>query len=140
MSVQTIDTISRIRNLIYRFYVWLRPGSGHDDCREKYLLKTLSACVESIDFEHLHFANKIDSKTSIDDLIDFALTNLSHTHHPVRMACVTIIKRMTPFLIEKDVQSTSDSDAASERHYLHKFQHVLQNECEWPVQYIEEFK
>lgn len=117
-------------------------GAGHDDCREKHLLKTLSACVNSIDFEHLHFADKIDSKTSIDDLIDFALTNLSHTHHPVRIACQTIIKRMSPYLIEKDVHSTSttDGDATSERHYLLKFQRVLESHSEWPRQYIDEFK
>lgn len=115
-------------------------GAGHDDCREKHLLRTLSACVNSIDFEHLHYADKIDSKTSIDDLIDFALTNLSHTHHSVRVACVTIIKKMSPFLIEKDVQTTNDGDATGERHYLNKFQRMLQNQNEWPIKYIDEFK
>lgn len=100
----------------------------------------LSASVNSIDFGHLRFADKIDSKTSIDDLVDFALTNLSHTHHSVRMACVTIIKRMSPFLIEKDATATSDGDAASERHYLRKFESVLQSHSEWPLQFIDEFK
>lgn len=115
-------------------------GVGHDDCREKYLLRTLSACVNSIDFEHLHHTDKIDSKTSVDDLIDFALNNLSHNHHPVRMACYTIIRRMSPYLIEKDTQSTSDNDTTQLQHYLHKFQHALQNHSEWPQPYVDEFK
>lgn len=93
-------------------------------------------------------AHKIDSKTSIDDLISFSLTNLSHEYHTVRIACATIVKRMTPYLIEKDVEQLikqsegiEKNDAVdSQWHFLHKFRKTLDQQIDWPQPYIEEFK
>lgn len=110
--------------------------------------------MDNLDFKHVHVARKIDSKTSIDDLIQFALRNLSHKYHGIRIACVVILKKMAPSLIENDVEklnkrsdqlNKSDdgetSSSSSDRwHLLHKFNEVLQQQNQWSKQYIDEFK
>lgn len=93
-------------------------------------------------------AHKIDSKTSVDDLIAFSLANLSHDYHAVRIACATIVKRMTPYLIEKDVEQLVKRSEGIEKsgasdgqwHFLHKFRKTLDQHIDWPQPYIEEFK
>lgn len=114
-------------------------------------MKTLSQCIDNIDFKHVHVAHKIDSKTSIDDLIQFALKNLCHKYHTVRISCATIIKKMSAYLIEKDVErlgqrsepeKTTDGESSSlaDWHYLHKFDQSLKNQNDWCQQYIKEFR
>lgn len=102
-----------------------------------------------MDFKYVEVAHRIDSKTSIDDLMQFALTNLSHEYHTVRVACATIIKRMSKYLIQTDSEQLSkrqekqtidESADSSEWHLLHKFQKILTGQNHWTQKYIEEFK
>lgn len=122
-----------------------------NDNRHEYFLKTLSQSIEKLDFKQVQVAHRVDSKTSIDDLLRFALQNLTHEYHTVRMACATIIKRMCGYLIEKDVEQLSrrteqekqtpdDPNDSVEWHLLHKFRTILTNHNVWTQQYIEEFK
>lgn len=117
------------------------------DNRQEYFLKTLSQSIDKLDFKQVQVAHKIDSKTSIDDLIRFALQNLSHEYHTVRMACATIIKCMATYLIEKDIEQLGrrgdqdkESNEPGEWHLLHKFRGILATHNEWTQQYIDEFK
>lgn len=119
------------------------------DNRQEYFLKVLSHATDQVDFKHVEVAHKIDSKTSIDDLIQFALINLSHEYHTVRVTCATIIKRMSKHLIQNDMdqlskrqekQTLDDSTDALEWHFLHKFGEILRQVNEWTQQLIEEFK
>lgn len=112
-------------------------------------MKTISHAIDRVDFKHIEVTHKIDSKTSIDNLVQFALQNLSHEYHTVRVACATIIKRMSKYLIQNDAdqlskrsekQTLDDSNDSMEWHLLHKFRNVLTNQNEWTQKYIEEFK
>lgn len=121
------------------------PIASVNDNRQEYFLKVLSQSIEKLDFKHVQIAHKIDSKTSIDNLIEFALENLTHNYHTVRITSATIIKRMSSYLIKSDVeqlnrhQEQQDKDT-SEWHLLHKFRKVLLEQNEWTRQYIDEFK
>lgn len=124
----------------------LAPAS---DNRQEYFLKVLSHATDQVDFKHVEVAHKIDSKTSIDDLIQFALINLSHEYHTVRVTCATIIKRMSKHLIQSNTdqlskrqekQTLDDSTDSIEWHLLHKFGDILTRENEWTHAFIEEFK
>lgn len=110
--------------------------------------------MDNLDFKHVQVAKKIDSKTSIDDLIQFALKNLSHKYHGVRIACVVILKKMAPSLIANDVEQlnkrpdkldksddiSSSSNTLEDWHLLHKFNQTLLQQNQWTKQYIDEFK
>lgn len=119
------------------------------DNRQEYFLKTLSHSINQVDFKHVEVAHKIDSKTSIDDLIQFALTNLTHEYHTVRVTCSKIIERMSKYLIQADTEQLSkrqdkqtldDSTDSVEWHFLQKFHSVLANQNDWTQKFIEEFK
>lgn len=112
-------------------------------------MKVLSHATDQVDFKHVEVAHKIDSKTSIDDLFQFALTNLSHEYHTVRVTCATIIKRMSKQFIQSNTdqlgkrqekQTLDDSTDSMEWHLLHKFGAILTRENEWTQKFIEEFK
>lgn len=109
----------------------------------------LSHAINRVDFKHIEVAHRIDSQTSIDDLIQFALTNLSHEYHTVRVACTTIIKCMSKYLIQSDSEQLSkrqekqtidDTADSTEWHLLHKFRTILLAQNEWTPKFIEEFK
>lgn len=119
------------------------------DNRQEYFLKILSHSMNQVDFKYVEVAHRIDSKTSVDDLIKFALVNLSHEYHTVRMACATILKRMSKYLIQtdseqltkrQDKQTIDESTDPSEWHLLHKFRNALTDQNDWTQKYIEEFK
>lgn len=102
-----------------------------------------------MDFKHVEVTHRIDSQTSIDDLIQFALTNLSHDYHTVRVACVIIIKRMSKYLIQSDTEQLSkrqekqtidESTDSAEWHLLHKFGAILRAQNDWTPKFIDEFK
>lgn len=112
-------------------------------------MKILGHSINYLDFKYVEVAHKVDSKTSIDDLIEFSLTNLSHEYHTVRVTCAKIIEQMSKYLIQSDTeelskrqekQTLNDSSDAAKWHLLHKFHNILSNQNEWTQKYIEEFK
>lgn len=136
-----------------KIYIYLL--GEHEDNRGEYFLSSISQFMDNLDFKHVQVAKKIDSKTSIDDLIQFALKNLSHKYHGIRIACVIILKKMAPSLIENDMEmlnkrsdqlSKDDDDAGTSSssskqwHLLHKFNETLLQQNQWSKQYIDEFK
>lgn len=101
--------------------------------------------IENLNFKYVQAAHKVDSKMSVDDLMQFALTNLLHTHHAIRVACSSIINNMAKYLIDKDLdksgslESNKDSNSV-DLHLLHKFSDILHAQDEWTQQYINEFE
>lgn len=133
--------------LNYVFCSFFMCVSGSDDGREKFFLETISGAVDKIDLKFVLIGNKIDSKTSLDDLIYFTLKGLSHKCHRVRTACVVIMKKLTPGLIERDIETmnkrtdTTTSPSKRERwHLLEKFHQPLVKHLEWAQPLIDEFK
>lgn len=118
------------------------------DNRQEYFLKIVSHSINYLDFKYVEVAHKIDSKTSIDDLIQFALTNLSHEYHTVRVTCAKIIEQMAKYLIKTDTEElgkrqekqTLNEGDELQWHLLQKFHNILSNQNEWTQKYIEEFK
>lgn len=141
--INSLIVVHRLSILIYNNL------AGASDNRQEYFLKILSHAINRVDFKHVEVAHRIDSQTSIDDLIQFALTNLSHDYHTVRVACMTIIKCMSKYLIQGDSellskrqekQTIDESADSSEWHLLHKFRTILTAQTEWTPKFIEEFK
>lgn len=135
---------------IYQYLIgYIFSIAPADDNRQEYFLKVLSHSINYLDFKHVAVAHKIDSKTSIDDLIQFALTNLSHEYHTVRVTCAKIIEEMSKYLIQTDTeelskrqekQTLSEANDTAQWHLLQKFHNILTNQNEWTQKYIEEFK
>ncbi|XP_050076101.1 E3 ubiquitin-protein ligase listerin [Anopheles maculipalpis] len=75
------------------------------DCQRKsdeYFIESICSYVEVVDFNHVFKANKVDSKTSLDDLISFALTNIRHWNKRVRYAATAMLKALSIGLVGRD--------------------------------------
>lgn len=128
---------------------------------DHYFIESLSTAIHTIDFKYVLTANRIDSKTSIDDLITFALDNIGHQCHNVRMSCVCILRKLSKGLIAKDleqmqrqndsteVKTTTGKDGAGGSgtttapdswHLLHKFDKTIRKYNEMMSGYTEEFR
>lgn len=113
-----------------------------------YFVDMLSQYIHIIDFRHVTAVKRIDSKTSMDDLISFALENLSHGSHNVRVACTTILKELANGLIATDLatmQQQNESVEASKEiteswHLLHKFRATIERHHELMREFREEFR
>lgn len=113
----------------------------------KFFLDVISPRVDWIELKHVIISNKIDSKTSIKDLINFCLSNFFHQCHTVRIACVEIFKRITIDLIAKDalsLVSVSDRDMGESSnedwHILQPFAGYLEESHKKLGKYIEDFR
>lgn len=114
-------------------------------------IEQLSKSIEHIDFHYVLAANRIDSKTSMEDVISFALENLSHTSHSVRMSCMCIIKKLSKGLIAKDLEtlnkqqqaeteiSDTDSNRQFEWHLLNKFKKTIIAHTDTMKEYSNQF-
>lgn len=82
-------------------------------------------------------ANKVDSKTSLDDLITFALANVNHWNAAVRVSAAVIIHKLSAGLIQRDLeqllrrheqaeqQQKSSEELDDTWHLLHRFKAKL---------------
>lgn len=108
--------------------------------------------MDAIDFKYALSTNKIDSKTSVDDLLQFAIDNLSNKCHAVRLACVIIVRRLSPELIARDMklmQSKSETilssrqkesnDAAKPWHLFHKLEATMSEYDERLKQHLAKY-
>lgn len=115
------------------------------DSRQEYFLGMIGQSIGNLSFKYVQVSHKVDSKISVDDLMQFAVTNLLHTHHAIRVACASIINNMAKYFIDKDMdksgclESNKDNNTV-ELHLLHKFSDILHAQDEWTVQYINEFE
>lgn len=128
---------------------------------DHYFIESLSTTIHTIDFKYVLAANRIDSKTSMDDLITFALDNIGHNCHNVRMSCICILRKLSKGLIAKDleqmqrqndsteVKTTTGKDGASGSeiplaadpwHLLHKLDKTIRKYNEMMSGYTEEFR
>ncbi|XP_062543910.1 E3 ubiquitin-protein ligase listerin [Armigeres subalbatus] len=71
---------------------------------DEYLLDAIGPHVDSIDFSHVLNANKVDSKITLDDLIAFALSNISHWNARVRVSSAAILRKLSDGLIQRDLE------------------------------------
>uniref|UniRef100_A0A182IKK9 E3 ubiquitin-protein ligase listerin n=1 Tax=Anopheles atroparvus TaxID=41427 RepID=A0A182IKK9_ANOAO len=88
------------------------------DCKNKfdqYFVDTISSYVESLDFNFVLKANKLDAKTSLDDLISFALTNVQHWNKRVRFAATAMLKSLSIGLIQRDLDQLLKRTESSEQ-------------------------
>lgn len=129
---------------------------------DHYFIEALSTVVHTIDFKYALVANRIDSKTSMDDLIQFALDNIGHVCHNVRMASVCIVQKLSKGLIAKDLEqmqrqndstevktskdtvaaggSSAGGGASIAWHLLHKFDGTIRRYNEMMAGFTEEFR
>ncbi|XP_058458780.1 E3 ubiquitin-protein ligase listerin [Malaya genurostris] len=104
---------------------------------DEYFLDAVSVHIDSIDFQYVLKANKVDSKISLDDLISFALLNINHWNARVCIASAAIIQKLTTGLIQRDLeylqrsyehaeQQQKNSDESSDTwHLLYRFKNTL---------------
>lgn len=105
---------------------------------DEYFLDAICPHIDSIDFNYVLKANKVDSKISLDDLITFALTNINHWSTRVRVSSAAIIQKLTAGLIQRDLeqlqrrheaveqqQKTSCEDLDDTWHLLNRFKPKL---------------
>ncbi|XP_055533592.1 E3 ubiquitin-protein ligase listerin [Wyeomyia smithii] len=104
-------------------------------CDENFV-DIISDHIDSIDLQYVLQANKVDSKISLEDLILFALKNLSHWNGRVRISSVAIINKLASGLIERDLQQLQQRNDSAEQkscnlseddtwHLLHRFKTTL---------------
>lgn len=124
-------------------------NNKENDLKDIAFIESLSPTIATIDFKHVFVGNKIDSKTSMDDLINFALTNISHSSHTIRSSCADIIKRLAKGLISQDVDQLNKRNElemqgkkdklSSQWHLLHKFEKYIQQRNDALQPYMDEF-
>uniref|UniRef100_A0A182YKS9 E3 ubiquitin-protein ligase listerin n=1 Tax=Anopheles stephensi TaxID=30069 RepID=A0A182YKS9_ANOST len=88
------------------------------DCQRKsdhYFIDSICSYVEAIDFSHVFKANKVDSNTSLDDLIAFALTNVRHWNKRVRYAATAMLKSLSVGLVQRDQEQLLKRSDANEQ-------------------------
>lgn len=140
---------SKIRHLV----------SDPQETTDQYFIEAICPHVEALDFTYvlkvcrelltapcfthiksiffLSQTNKVDSKTSLDDLIAFALNNLQHWNHRVRFAATFMLKSLTVGLIQRDLDllvkrtespeqhQKGDEEPEDSWHLLQRFKQVL---------------
>lgn len=134
--------------IVLKCYMKFVSNKGND-LKDIVFIESVSPTITSIDFQHVIKANKIDSKTSLDDLINFALTNISHSSHTIRISCAEILKRLAKGLIAQDVDEMHKRNElemqgkkdklAGRWHLLHKFESFIQQINDVIQPYVEEF-
>lgn len=120
-----------------------------NDLKDIAFIESLSPTIAAIDFKHVIVANKIDSKTSMDDLISFALTNITHSSHTIRVSCAEILKQLARGLIAQDVDQLNKRNElemqgkkdklTGQWHLLHKFETAIQQINDVMQPYVDEF-
>lgn len=117
----------------------------------------LSQYVAHCELRHVLAARRIDSKTSLDDVLQFALEQLSHKGHSVRVACAALLRGLAAGLIAIDAEQllqrqscddagvdVSEAAVASREsntwHVLHKFAATLARHEIEMRDYTEEFR
>lgn len=81
---------------------------------DEYLLDAISPHIDSIDFGHVLKANKVDSKITLDDLITFALNNVSHWNARVRISAAAILRKLSAGLIQRDLEQLQRRNETAE--------------------------
>lgn len=124
-------------------------NNKENNLKDITFIESLSTTIATIDFKHVIASNKIDSKTSMDDLINFALSNLSHSSHTIRSSCADIIKRLAKGLISQDVDQLNKRNELEMQgkkdklsgpwHLLHKFEKTIKQLNDALQPYVDEF-
>lgn len=118
---------------------------------DEYFMDAISPHIDSIDMNYVLKANKVDSKTSLDDLIAFALCNINHWNAQVRVSSAVIIQKLSVGLIQRDLEQLQRRHELAEQrqksseevddtwHLLYRFK-VKLDELQTPlVEFIAEF-
>uniref|UniRef100_A0A182NK38 E3 ubiquitin-protein ligase listerin n=1 Tax=Anopheles dirus TaxID=7168 RepID=A0A182NK38_9DIPT len=82
---------------------------------DHYFIESICPYVEAIDYTHVLKANKVDSKTSLDDLVTFSLTSVRHWNKRVRYAATAMLKSLSVGLIQRDLDQLLKRSDSSEQ-------------------------
>lgn len=93
---------------------------------------------------------RIDSKTTLDDLVSYCIKNVSHNCHSVRIASANILKRLILNLISKDLRTwltlndemenrNKDDDDSKNWHLLNKFTETVDLYHKLISKYVADF-
>uniref|UniRef100_A0A182QYR1 E3 ubiquitin-protein ligase listerin n=1 Tax=Anopheles farauti TaxID=69004 RepID=A0A182QYR1_9DIPT len=120
--------------VLLRVFVGIVNALDEQRKSDHYFIESICPYVEAIDFTYVLKANKLDSKTSLDDLVTFALTNVRHWNKRVRYAATAMLKALSIGLIQRDLDQLlkrSESSDAQQKdgepqpedswHLLHRF-------------------
>jgi hypothetical protein len=136
-----------LRNFIFADY-----SSKH----QEVFVDALCPHVEYIDFSYALLSRKIDQTFSLNDLIEFALENLSSKNRGISVTAATIIRQLTRGLIKIDqeilIQRNSEDNLGANTeddeddmdnnkwHILETFRDTLENYEEIIRELIEDFR
>lgn len=143
------NVFARDVNLIaLKCYMHFVSNEGND-LKDVTFIESISSTVAVIDFKHLIVATRIDAQTSLDDVINFALTNLSHSSHKIRVSCAQILKRLAKGLLARDTKLLNrrteleaqgkKDELIAQWHLLHQFEKFIQQFNEAMQPYVEQF-
>lgn len=127
--------------------------TDYDSKHQEYFVDCICQYVGAIDFSYTLQAKKVDSTLSLNDLIAFALENLSNKYRGICITAATIVKQLTAGLIKIDMEALvqrnsddfmgkmdDDEDMAnSQWHVLETFKETLKNYQEVIRMFIEDF-
>ncbi|XP_053675958.1 E3 ubiquitin-protein ligase listerin [Anopheles nili] len=109
----------------------------HQRKSDQYFIESICPYIESVDFSYVLKANKVDSKTSLDDLMTFSLNNIRHWNKRVRFAATAMLKSLSVGLIQRDLEQLLKRSESSDQqqkcaeepeeswHLLQRFKHQL---------------
>ncbi|XP_038115806.1 E3 ubiquitin-protein ligase listerin isoform X1 [Culex quinquefasciatus] len=123
--------------VLLKAYINIVKDIDRSQKSDEYFLDAISPHIDSIDMNYVLKANKVDSKTSLDDLITFALANVNHWNAAVRVSAAVIIHKLSAGLIQRDLeqllrrheqaeqQQKSSEELDDTWHLLHRFKAKL---------------
>ncbi|KAL9692643.1 hypothetical protein quinque_015722 [Culex quinquefasciatus] len=143
--------------VLLKAYINIVKDIDRSQKSDEYFLDAISPHIDSIDMNYVlkvgsksksitqnqlkpaptPQANKVDSKTSLDDLITFALANVNHWNAAVRVSAAVTIHKLSAGLIQRDLeqllrrheqaeqQQKSSEELDDTWHLLHRFKAKL---------------
>lgn len=87
-------------------------------------IQTISKAILAVDLKYVVVANVKSAETNVDEIMSFSLENLSNRYHPVRLACLNFMKKLSKDLILCDVKGLQNRND-SEQQEMDTFEHSL---------------
>uniref|UniRef100_A0A2M4A8L3 E3 ubiquitin-protein ligase listerin n=1 Tax=Anopheles triannulatus TaxID=58253 RepID=A0A2M4A8L3_9DIPT len=102
--------------VLLKAFVGIVNAIDPKETTDQYFIEAICPHVEALDLTYVLKTNKVDSKTSLDDLMVFALSNLQHWNNRVRFAATFMLKSLTVGLIQRDLDQLLKRAESPEQH------------------------